>query len=81
MKDFEKRLDRLESLAERIKEPDIPLEEALDVFEEGMKLSKGLKKDLDRMQAKVQRLLSEPEDEGEAVLEDLDQEDGEESEV
>ncbi len=68
MKDFEKRLSRLESLAGRIKEPDIPLEEALDVFEEGMKLSKGLKKDLDRMQERVLTLVNEPGDEGEAIL-------------
>lgn len=68
MKDFEKRLDRLETLAERIKAQDIPLEEALEVFEEGMKLSKGLRKDLDRMQERVMVLLNEPGDLGPAEL-------------
>ena len=61
MKKFEERLERLEELAERIKESDLPLEEAVAVFEEGVKLSKGLEKDLDRIQGKVEILLNEPE--------------------
>jgi len=63
MKKFEERLARLEELAERIKESDLPLEEAVAVFEEGVKLSKGLEKDLDRIQGKVEILLNEPETE------------------
>jgi exodeoxyribonuclease VII small subunit len=57
MKKFEERLDRLEELAARIKEPDLPLEEAVAVFEEGIKLSKGLERDLDKIQGKVEILL------------------------
>ncbi len=62
MKDFESRLERLEFLAERIRDQDVPLEEAIKVFEEGMKLSKGLKKELEKMQGKVETLLNGPED-------------------
>ena len=65
MKKFEERLTRLEELAEKIKEPDLPLEEAVAVFEEGVKLSKGLEKDLDKIQGRVEQLLNPPE-EGEA---------------
>ncbi|MFZ3109185.1 MAG: exodeoxyribonuclease VII small subunit [Rectinemataceae bacterium] len=61
MKDFEARLDRLEFLAERIKDQDLPLEEAIKVFEEGIKLSKGLKKELEKIQGKVEMLVSSPE--------------------
>lgn len=61
MKKFEERLARLEELAERIKENDLPLEEAVAVFEEGVRLSKGLEKDLDRIQGRVEMLLNEPE--------------------
>jgi exodeoxyribonuclease VII small subunit len=61
MKKFEERLERLEELAERIKDSELPLEEAVAVFEEGIKLSKGLEKDLDKIQAKVEILLNEPE--------------------
>jgi len=57
MRKFEERLERLEELAERIKEPELPLEEAVAVFEEGVRLSKGLERDLDRIQGKVEILL------------------------
>jgi|GEM_PF-536955 len=58
---FEDRLARLEELAEKIKDPDLPLEDAVDVFEEGMKLSKGLERDLNKIQGKVEVLLKQPE--------------------
>ncbi len=61
---FEDRLARLEELAEKIKDPELPLEEAVDVFEEGMKLSKGLERDLNKIQGKVEVLLNQPEDGG-----------------
>jgi exodeoxyribonuclease VII small subunit len=64
MKKFEERLARLEELAERIKEPDLPLEDAVAVFEEGQKLSKALAKDLDKIQGKVELLLNQPDDGG-----------------
>jgi exodeoxyribonuclease VII small subunit len=57
VKKFEERLERLEELAEKIKEPDLPLEEAVSVFEEGIKLSKGLEKDLEKIQGKIEMLL------------------------
>lgn len=63
MKKFEERLERLEELAQKIKEPDLPLEEAVAVFEEGIKLSKGLERDLDRIQGKVEVLLGTTTDE------------------
>ena len=61
MKDFESRLERLEFLAERIKDQDLPLEEAIKVFEEGIKLSKSLKKELEKIQGKVEMLVNAPE--------------------
>jgi exodeoxyribonuclease VII small subunit len=57
MKKFEERLERLEELAQKIKESDLPLEEAFAVFEEGIKLSKGLERDLEKMQGKVEILV------------------------
>ena len=62
MKDFEARLERLEFLADRIKDQQLPLEEAIKVFEEGIKLSKGLKKELEKIQGRVEVLISSPED-------------------
>ena len=63
MKKFEERLERLEELAQRIKEPDLPLEDAVAVFEEGVKLSKGLERDLAKIQGKVEILLGTSEGE------------------
>ncbi len=60
MKDFEGRLRRLEELAERIKEKDLPLEDALAVFEEGVKLSKGLERDLEKIEGRVEILINQP---------------------
>ncbi|HUX36534.1 MAG TPA: exodeoxyribonuclease VII small subunit [Rectinemataceae bacterium] len=59
MKKFEERLSRLEELAERMRDQDLPLEEAVLVFEEGIKLAKGLEKDLDKIQGKVEILLND----------------------
>ncbi len=60
-KSFEDRLGRLEKLAEKLREGKIPLEEAVSLFEEGMKLAKSLEKDLSRVERKVQILTEEPE--------------------
>jgi exodeoxyribonuclease VII small subunit len=64
MKKFEERLARLEELAARMKEPDLPLEEAVAVFEEGVKLSQGLERDLDRIQGRVDVLLNKTDEAG-----------------
>jgi len=60
MKNFEDRLKRLEELSERIREPELSLEDAMAVFEEGVKLSKGLEKDLERIESRVEILLNQP---------------------
>lgn len=62
MKKIEERLSRLEELAERIKESDLPLEDAVAVFEEGIKLAKGLERDINRIEGKVEVLLNQPEE-------------------
>ena len=64
MKTFEERLARLEELAEKMKQPDLPLEDAVAVFEEGVKLSKGLERDLERIQGRVEILLNKAEEGG-----------------
>jgi exodeoxyribonuclease VII small subunit len=72
MNNFETRLERLEFLAETIKGRDLPLEEAIQIFEEGIKLSRKLKKDLEKMQGKVEILLNSPEDDTEALTHTFD---------
>lgn len=60
MKSFEERLARLEALSEKIKQGDLPLEEAVSLFEEGIELSKGLEKELSKIERKVEILINRP---------------------
>ena len=60
MKKFAERLARLEEISEKIKSTDLPLEDALAAFEEGIKLAKTLEKDIDKIESKVQILMNQP---------------------
>ncbi len=61
MKTFEERLSRLEELNETMRNGQLPLEEAVSLFEEGIKLAKGLEKDLSKIERKVEILVNKPE--------------------
>ncbi|MFO7849749.1 MAG: exodeoxyribonuclease VII small subunit [Spirochaetia bacterium] len=61
MKKFEERLSELEGLNEKMKEGEIPLDEAVSLFERGIKLAKGLEKDLSKIERKIEILVNEPE--------------------
>lgn len=60
MKQFEERLRRLEELSDKIRDPELALEDAVAVFEEGIKLSKGLERDLAKIESRVEVLLNQP---------------------
>ncbi len=60
MKNFEENLQKLEALGNEIKSNDIKLEEALKIFEEGIKLAKGMEKELDKIEGKIQILMNQP---------------------
>lgn len=62
MKDFEKKIARLEQLAEQMRDTDLPLEKSFKIFEEGIALAKSLKKELDELQGKVEILLNSLEE-------------------
>ena len=61
MKNFEERLERLESLGEMIRRSDIPLDDALKAFEEGIKLARSLEKDLEKVESRIEVLMNGPE--------------------
>ncbi|GHT95227.1 exodeoxyribonuclease 7 small subunit [Spirochaetia bacterium] len=61
MKNFEERLERLETLGEEIRKSDIPLNDALKAFEEGIKLARSLEKDIEKVESRIEILLNEPE--------------------
>jgi exodeoxyribonuclease VII small subunit len=62
MKDFEKKIARLEQLAEQMRDADLPLEKSFEIFEEGIALARSLKKELDELQGKVEVLLNSLEE-------------------
>ena len=57
MADFEKQLTALESVVERLEQGDLSLEESVQLFEEGMKLSDACKKELEVAEGKIQMLV------------------------
>ena len=61
MKKFEDRLERLEAIAQDIREPDLPLDDALSLFDEGVKLARSLEKDLEKVESRIVILLNKPE--------------------
>jgi len=64
-KNFEERLKRLEELSVVLKEGKTSLEEAAVFFEEGIKLARGLEKDLSRIERRIEILVNEPAGEDE----------------
>jgi len=58
MKKFEERLERLEALGEQIRKTDIPLDEALKAFEEGIRLARSLENDLEKIETKIEILMN-----------------------
>ena len=76
MKNFEERLSRLETLGEQIRKTDIPLDEALAAFEEGIRLARALESDLEKIENRIEILMNSadaPADES-PVLELFDSE-------
>ena len=61
MKNFEERLLKLENLGETIRKTDIPLEDSLKAFEEGIKLARSLEKDLEKIESRIEILLNAPD--------------------
>lgn len=75
---FEKRLQELETLAERLKDGEVPLAEAVDLFERGMKLARDLGTELAEIERRIEIMINEPElADGEPQLEPFADEDGE----
>jgi exodeoxyribonuclease VII small subunit len=60
-KGFEERLERLETLGEQIRKTTIPLDEALNAFEEGIKLARTLEKELEKIDSRIEILMNSAE--------------------
>ncbi|MBI3610598.1 MAG: exodeoxyribonuclease VII small subunit [Nitrospirae bacterium] len=58
---FEEALTRLETIVGQLEKGDLPLEESLKIFEEGVRLSKNCLKMLEEAERKVEILLQDKE--------------------
>lgn len=59
MASFEESLKQLESIISKLERGDLPLEESVRLFEEGIQLSNVCKTDLETAEGKVQMLLKQ----------------------
>jgi exodeoxyribonuclease VII small subunit len=78
---FEDQLERLEKIVSNLEDETVGLEEALELFEDGMKLAKSCRARLEEVEQRVRELLEPGEDDEKAEtapLEDDEKSDGEE---
>ncbi len=54
---FEKNLERLDAIVQELEDADLPLEKALQLYEEGMKLSEVCHKQLEEAEGRVEVLM------------------------
>ena len=59
MATFEDSLKKLESIVDQLERGDLPLEDSIKLFEEGVNLSNACKKELETAEGKVQILLKQ----------------------
>jgi exodeoxyribonuclease VII small subunit len=59
MATFEESLKKLETIVEQLEKGDLPLEDSLKLFEQGVDLSAICKKELDEAEGKVQTLIKQ----------------------
>ena len=55
---FEQSMERLGQIVEKLEEGDLPLEQSLELFEEGVRLSRLAQERLDAAQQRIERLLT-----------------------
>lgn len=61
-KSFEKSLDELEKIVAKLEAGDLPLEESLKLFEEGVKLSRNCRERLTNAERRIEMLMSDGEE-------------------
>jgi len=69
---FEECIRRLAEIVERLEKGDLPLEQSVTLFEDGVQLARRSQAELDRAEKRVEELLAVKED-GTPVTRDLDQ--------
>lgn len=72
-KSFEKSLDELEKIVAKLEAGDLPLEESLKLFEEGVKLSRYCRERLTNAERRIEMLMGDGD--GDLKTEDVDVDD------
>jgi exodeoxyribonuclease VII small subunit len=72
---FEESLKSLEGIVAQLEEGDLPLEKSLELFEEGVRLSRKCQQRLEQAERRIEILVKDSD--GEPALEDFEEEDGE----
>ncbi|WP_173719917.1 exodeoxyribonuclease VII small subunit [Bacillus massilinigeriensis] len=68
---FEEAMDQLEEIVEKLEEGDVPLEEAISIYQKGMELSKFCHDKLKRVEGQLTQILTEDgQKEGFSIEED-----------
>ncbi|HSI89292.1 MAG TPA: exodeoxyribonuclease VII small subunit [Pyrinomonadaceae bacterium] len=68
-KTFEESLDQLEAVVKRLEEGDMPLEESLELFEKGVRLSRDCRDRLTKAERRIEVLMKEAN--GDLKLEEI----------
>lgn len=56
---FEEAMERLEAIVGRLEDGDVPLEQAIELFQQGMTLSRLCSRKLDQVEKKIEMLVEE----------------------
>jgi len=77
--EFEKSFQQLEKIVQRLEAEELPLDESLQLFEEGIRLSRFCHQRLEEVEKKIELILADAK--GQPVTEPFEEEDVEEEEV
>ncbi len=64
MATFEERLQRLEQLGNELRQGNLPIDQAMARFEEGITLARALERDLSKIERRIEILVNQPEHSG-----------------
>ena len=53
---FENQMKKLEDIVDKLEKDDIDLDKSIDLYEEGLKLSKSLKEELSKFEKRIEEL-------------------------
>jgi exodeoxyribonuclease VII small subunit len=70
---FERSMQRLSAIVERLESGDLPLEDSLELFEEGIVLARASQARLDAAEKRVEELLA-IDDQGKPIVREMDPE-------